>query len=91
MKKINRKILNLAFWIELILAYVLPFRVTDNLQYRVGFPFPFISIYDTAIGVNPLMSMSLNPLALFFNGIVIYLIVSLSIGAYQKLKHNRAK
>ena len=86
MRKINWKILNLAFWIEIVLSYVLPFKIIDNFQYKVGFPIPFISIYDTDIGVTPLMSMQLNPLALLLNGIIIYLIISLSMKAYRKFK-----
>lgn len=65
MKKVNFKLLNLAFWVELVLSYVLPFRVTDDFGYQVGFPFPFIAVYDTAIGVNPLVSMHLNPLSMY--------------------------
>lgn len=88
MKKINWKIFNLAFWIEVILSYVLPFKVIDNFQYKVGFPIPFISVYDTAIGVNPLMSMHLNPIGLLFNGVIIYFIILFAIRAYYKIKHN---
>jgi len=90
-RKINWKILNLAFWIEIVLSYFLPFKVLDNFQYQVGFPIPFISVYDTVIEINPFMSMLLNPLALLFNGIIIYLIISLAIKAYSKFKPNRMK
>ncbi len=91
MKKINWKILNSAFWIEVILSYVLPFRVVDNFQYNVGFPIPFILVYDTKINVNPLMSMYLNPLGLFLNGIIIYLIILVAVNAYYKFKCCRTK
>lgn len=91
MRKINWKILNLAFWIEIVLSYVLPFKVIDGFQYKAGFPIPFISVYDTVVGVSPLMSMNLNPLGLLFNGIIVYLIILFVIGIYQKFKHNRAK
>lgn len=86
MKKVNFKLLNLAFWAELVLSYVLPFRVIDDFQYRVGFPFPFIAVYDTAIGVNPLTSMNLNPLLLLVNVLVLYLVFSLAVGAYHRRK-----
>lgn len=89
MKKINWKILNLAFWIEIILAYVLPFKVVDNFQYKIGYPIPFISVYNMKIGVNPLMSMNLNPLGLLLNGVIIYLIISASANAYHKLKYEQ--
>lgn len=86
MKKINWKILNFAFWIEVVLSYVLPFQVIDNAQYRVGFPVPFISVSGSTVGVNPLMSMSLNPLGLLFNGVLIYLVLAFAMGAYQRIK-----
>lgn len=85
MKKINWKILNSAFWIELILSYFLPFKVVENFQYKIGFPIPFISVYDTAIGVNPFSSMYLNPVGLLLNAVIIYLIISLVMGGCKKL------
>lgn len=93
MKNINWKILNLAFWIEIVLSYLLPFKIIDNFQFKVGFPIPFITIYNTAIRVNPLMSMQLNPLALLLNAMIIYLIISLPIKASYKFKpqSNRLK
>lgn len=91
MKKINWKILNLAFWIEVVLSYLLPFKVSENFQYQVGFPIPFISVYATEFGINPLMSMHLNPLGLLFNGIIVYLIISACIKAYQKFRCNHTK
>lgn len=86
MRKINWSLLNLAFWIELVLSYLLPFHVVDNFKYQVGFPVSFLTVYEKALGVNPFASMQLNPLALLFNGIAIYLVLSLATGAYQKLK-----
>lgn len=86
MEKINWKIINCAFWIEFILSYFLPFTVRGSSQYEVGFPIPFLTIYNGSIGVNPLMSMHLNPLSLLINGMIIYLIIGLGIKAYGKLK-----
>ncbi|MEA4988135.1 MAG: hypothetical protein VB095_08750 [Anaerovorax sp.] len=91
MKKINWKILNSAFWIEIILSYLLPFKVVDNFQYKIGCPITFISVYDTEIGANPLMSMHLNPLGLLLNGVIIYLIISVAVNAYHKFKYNQTK
>lgn len=89
MKKINWKIFNAALWVELVLCYVLPFRVIDDFEYKVGFPIPFLSVYHNAtggIGVNPLMSMHVNPLGLLVNGILLYLILLFAQKAYRKLK-----
>ncbi len=91
MRKINWKIMNLSFWIEIGLSYILPFKSIDNFQYKVGFPLPFLSVYNTKIGINPLMSMSVNPLTLLFDGIFIYFIISLAIKAYRKFKPNHEK
>lgn len=86
MKRINWKVLNCAFWIEITLSYVLPFSVHGSSQYRVGFPIPFLTIYNGNMGVNPLMSMHLNPLSLLIDGIIIYLIIGLVVKIYGKLK-----
>lgn len=85
-KKINWKILNLAFWIEIILSYVVPFKVVDDFQYKTGYPIPFITVYDGEIGVNPFMSMYLNPLALLLNGFIIYLMISVAVSIYRSFK-----
>lgn len=71
----NWKILNLAFWIEIILSYLLPFKITNNSQYQVGFPMPFISVNAAGFRISPFMSMHVNPLGLLFNGIIIYLVI----------------
>jgi len=86
MKKINYRIMNLAFWIEIILSYLLPFRITDNFQYQVGFPISFISVKAAGFGINPFMSMHFNPLGLLFNGIIIYLMIIFCIKIYQKIR-----
>lgn len=93
MKKMNWKILNLAFWIEVVLSYFLPFKVLDDFQYQVGFPIPFISVYAAEFRINPFMSMhlNLNPLGFLFNGIIVYLIISACIKAYQKFRCNHTK
>lgn len=90
MGKINWKILNSALWIELILSYLIPFKVTDASNYQVGFPMPFITVYEAKPGINPFMSMHLNPIGLVFNGIVIYWFISVCMKAYQKYSSRHA-
>lgn len=89
MKNINWKILNSALWTEVILVYFLPFKVKENFEYQAGFPISFISVYDTKIGKNPFMSMYLNPIGLLLDVILIYLLISACIKAYQKFKHKK--
>lgn len=60
----------MAFWIEIILSYVLPFK----------------AVYDTKIGISPFMSMHFNPLGLVVNGLIIYLILILCVKGYRKIR-----
>ena len=90
-EKIDLRILNLAFWIEIILSYLLPFKITDSSQYQVGIPIPFIYISSTEIRISPLMSMHLNPLGLLSNGIIVYLIIIYFKKFYQKIRYNHTK
>ncbi len=84
MKKINWKLFHSALWIEIVLSYFLPFKVTDNFQYQVGFPISFLSVYDTKPAVNPFLSMHLNPLGLLLNVFIIYMILLACGKACQK-------
>ena len=79
MKKINWRIVNIAFWVEIIVSYVLPFRVVNETSYTVGFPIPFITVYASQIGVNPMMSMHLNPIGLVANAAIVYFIIALFV------------
>ena len=86
MKKINWKVFNIALWIELFLAYILPFRVINNFEFKVGFPISFISVYDTKISHNPMMSMYLNPVALLIDVVIIYFVILGVKNIYNKFK-----
>lgn len=88
-EKVNWKILNLAFWIEIILSYLLPFKITDSSQYQVGVPIPFIFVYATGFNISPFMSMHFNPLGLLFNGILVYMLIIFCIKWYQKIRSYR--
>ncbi|NBH70802.1 hypothetical protein D3Z51_01920 [Clostridiaceae bacterium] len=87
MKKFSWKILNWALWTEILLSYFLPFWVTDNFRYQVGFPMPFLSAYDTGVCKSPFLSMHLNPLGLLLDIAVIYLAILACVKAFQKRKH----
>lgn len=89
--KPNGKILNAALWLELALAYFLPFRSTDHFQYRMGFPAPFLSVYDAALGKSPFLSTHFNPIGLLLDVLVIYFILSACVKAYKRFQWNRIK
>lgn len=89
MKQVNWKIVNAALWIEIILSYILPFQTSDNFAYKVGIPFPFLTVYDSPIDVNPLSSMYLNPAILGLNAVVLYFLLTYAIKLYRKVKDKR--
>ncbi len=84
MKKIHWKIVNAALWIEIVLSYFLPFKVTNDFQYQAGFPMAFISVYDTKPAISPFMSMHFNPIGFVLDVFVIYLVIWGLIKLYQK-------
>ncbi len=89
--KINMKILNIALWIEIILAYILPFQVVDGTRHQVGFPIQFITVYNNELGVNAFMSMHVNPLGLVLNMAIIYFAILAFIKVYKKVKMDKLK
>lgn len=91
MKRNDWKIFNAALWLEVVLSYILPFKVIDDFQYKVGFPIPFLTIYNVPIRISPLVSMGFNLLGFLLNGIIIYFILLFSIKAYQKVKRSNVK
>ncbi len=86
MKKINWMILNIAILIEVALSYFLPFNVADNGEYKVGFPFEYLTAYNTNLEVNPMMSMHVNPLLLLANVAAIYFLIFIIRKCFAKLK-----
>ena len=86
MKKINWKILNVALWAELVLIYLLPFQITEHSDYLAGFPIPFLSVHAGKPGINPFMSMHLNPLGLLADGMILYLLLLACIRIYRKFR-----
>ena len=77
MEKVNWKILNAALWFEIVLAYFLPFEVTNDFQYQIGFPMSFLAVYDTKIGKSPFDSMHVNPIGFLIDVLIIYLVILL--------------
>ena len=83
MKKINWKLFNMALWIELVLAYLLPFNEIDEFEAQVGYPIPFLSVYNTTRSVSPFSSMLFYPLLLVVDGIIIYYALVICMKLYN--------
>ncbi|WP_124066034.1 hypothetical protein [Clostridium sp. E02] len=88
MKATNWKILNFSFYFEILMSYFLPFKIVDEYKYKIGFPFPIITIYEKPIiHVNPCLSMQLNVLSLIVDLVIISFVTALLIKLYRKIKH----
>lgn len=85
---INRKAFNASAWMVIILAYACPFRTLENGGIEVGFPFSFLTIYHHW-RTNLLASLSLNPLSLFLNMVMVYLLISVSRRWYERWKKSK--
>lgn len=89
-KKINWKLLDSAFWLEVILSYFLPFRISGTSQYQIGFPLPFISVYTAEFRISPFLSMHVNPINLLLNGMILYLAILFFVKMYQKVRYQKS-
>ena len=77
-KRVNWRVLNFAVYFEILMSYFLPFKVVDEFQYQVGFPCPFLTIYEKPIiHVNPYLSMGLNIVNLAADIVIIYFVMLL--------------
>lgn len=84
-KRINWKALNFSVYFEILVSYFLPFKITDEYKYQVGFPFPFLTIYNKPIiHANPFLSMHLNEFSLAINLVIIYFATILLLNLYKK-------
>lgn len=86
MKKIDLKRLNISAWLVIISTYLLPYRNSDGFETVIGYPIPFISVYDVPIGSTPFNSMYINILALLLNVVIIYIICTVITFAGKRYK-----
>lgn len=75
LNKIDWKIFNISLWIELLLAYILPYKNVDDFEFQVGFPLNFLSVYNSKLGTSPLNSMYVNPFIFLINCFIIYFVL----------------
>ncbi len=87
MKKVDWKLLNLACWVEAALCFLLPLQVTGHgFTHQAGFPFPFLSLYNTQWGWNLLQSVHVNPLWLVADVVLLYVAGKYARKWLKKLK-----
>lgn len=89
MNKLNLRRLNWSAWITLFLTYILPYRYTDGFETSFGYPIPFVSIYDIPIDRTPFMSMSVNALAIIFDVLIVYLVISIVMKLWNRFHKDR--
>ncbi len=90
--KFNTKILNWAAWFTLLLTYVLPYQSTDGFATTFGYPFPFITMYNTSESTSLLKSSYLNVFPLAIDILIIYFVFNFAYRLLVKekdLKHKK--
>ncbi len=90
MKKLNLKRLNFAAWLTLFVTYLMPYRFTDGFETSYGYPIPFVSIYNSPLRKTPFYSMSVNLLAVIIDVLILYLILSIVMRIWNKLRRKEA-
>lgn len=86
---LNKKFLNWAAWIILLLAYVLPYQSTDGFATRFGYPIPFLITYNTKISGSLLSSAQLKVLAFIIDILIVYFVINLADRQLKKVKSNK--
>lgn len=86
-RKINWKIVNLAFWVELLLAYLMPLA-RENAAGQAGFPLPFLTVYENHLGPNLFSSVHVSAGALLADVIALYFLLLGGQALYKWLGHS---
>lgn len=95
MRRIQTYEFKLSVFILIIVKFIVPANISHNgtlIVYNFGFPFDYWSIYQGNEGsylffdnlFNGNMGMDINVLALFFNIVIIYALVTLLKKIYIK-------
>lgn len=74
-KKLDKRLFNLAAWMTIILTYILPYKSRDGFATNFGWPFEFFTVYDKPINKTIIMSTLTNPLALLLDILVVYCVL----------------
>ncbi len=91
-RNINWKLLNFTVYIEILLSYFLPYKIVNESQYQIGFPFPFLTIYNKPIiHINPYQSMHLHDLNLLIDLILLYVAFSSIRMFYSMIRKKSGK
>lgn len=73
LKKIDFRVLNVAAWSTLLLAYFSQIRYIRLVEIGMGFPFEFITLYDISQGIDPIDTMKVHWGYFILNIVVIYI------------------
>ncbi len=88
-KQINWKVLNFSVYFEILISYFMPFKV-DEYEYQVGFPLPFLTVYDKPIiHANLFSTIHINGFRLAINLLIVYFVTILLLKRYNKVKISR--
>ena len=75
LRSLNGTALSLAFFLEILLSYFMPFSDKGN-QIGIGFPYTYLYIQKQgSLNFSPFFSTALNPLRLILNLFFLYLLL----------------
>lgn len=75
-ERINLRVLNLAAWLTVLLTFITPFELNSSGFKTWGFPFKYFTTYEFPQESNTLLfSTSISISGLFFNVVIIYLVI----------------
>jgi len=81
--------LSLAFFLEILLSYFMPFSDKGN-QLEIGFPYTYFYIQKQgSLDFSPFFSTALNPLRLILNLFFLYLLLKFLSWSWCFLELNR--
>ncbi len=85
-KQLDWKAMNLSAWFVLIITYVYPIRFVEDKPDVIGFPFPFLTVYDKGLGSSLFGSFHIDLGSLILNIAIVYLVVTLLYRLYTRYK-----
>ena len=87
--KVNFKLLNISAWLVIISTYILPSQNFGGFTTKFGYPFSFLTVYDTPLKHTLLSSCYINIFGLALDIMVFYFTITLLNNLY--IKHFKTK
>ncbi|MNW25389.1 hypothetical protein D3C74_21300 [compost metagenome] len=85
-KQLDWKAMNISAWFVLIITYIYLIRFVEDKLDVIGFPFPFLTVYDKELGPSLFSSFHIDLGSLILNIAIVYLVITLLSRLYTRYK-----